>query len=500
MLAGCAPRLTPTPAERAHFARQSTSTEIAAFLADLAARHPVAEVVPLGTSVGGRPVQALLLSKEPAAVGAQPPASGRLTIMVLASQHGTEPSGSEAVLRVARDVADGPLAPLLDDVDLILVPDANPDGRDLHRRVNGRGVNLSTNFAILTEPEARAVQDGLLRWRPAVVIDVHESAVFKGLTLARQGYMTDVEAQFETATHPDVDSGIAALSRERVLPEVLARVNGQGLRAEVYVGEITDVGQPITRAGLSLRNLRNAWGLRDVMSFLIENRLDPKTGRYPTPRNLEARVDKQFVSVSALLATCAAHREAISRVVGEARQRALDSRTPLHLVATYAPDPASPTVRVRLRRVDGNQPLERVFVHHRRVSADVPLAPPAAYAVVAHQDAIGELLARHGVAFERLTAPRSVRVVAQRIQARTTVPGPYSLGWVTEYTVAGRATGLVVPAGALWVPLDQPARRLVPHLLEPGSNNSVFREPVYAPLVTVGEDFFIHRVPHAETP
>jgi hypothetical protein len=51
-----------------------------------------------------------------------------------------------------------------------------------------------------------------------------------------------------------------------------------------------------------------------------------------------------------------------------------------------------------------------------------------------------------------------------------------------------------VRAGALWIPLDQPAGRLVPLLLDPRSNSSVFQEPAYAPLVRVGEDFFIARV------
>lgn len=484
LLAACGVR-SPTPIERAHFARQSTSAEISAYITELAADHPVAEVVPLGVSAGRRPLQAVVLSKGP----------GRLPVMILGSQHGTEPSGSEAVLRLARDVVGGPLASLLDDLDLILVPDANPDGRDLHRRVNADGVNLSTNFAILTEPEARAIHDAVLRWQPAVLIDVHESAVFKRLTLARQGYMTDVEAQFEIATHPDVDPSLVSFSRETVLAEVLARLNAGGLRAEPYIGEITDVGQPITHGGLSLRNLRNEAALRGVMTFLIENRLDPKTGTYATPRNLGARVEKQYVSLVALLEVCREQRTEIARVVAETRQRALDGSAPLHLVARYALDPAEPTVRVRMRRVDTNEPVDRTFVYYGRVVAEIPLAMPAAYVVVGHQEEMRQLLARHAIAFETLTTPRTVVAVVQHVRASETVPGPYGLGWVTEHTVDARETAVAVPAGALWIPLDQPARRLIPHLLEIDASNTVFREPAYAPLVTAGEDFFVYRIP-----
>jgi len=499
LLGACATR-APTPAEVSRFARPSTSVEIAAFLAALAARHPeVARVVPLGTSVAGRPVQALLLSRELAALAAEPPAPARLTVLILGSQHGTEPSGSEAVLRLARDVAGGPLASMLDDLDLILVADANPDGRDRHKRVNANGVNLSTNFAILTEPEARALHDALLRWQPDVLIDVHESAVFKRLTLARQGYMTDVEAQLEIATHPDVDPDLVALSRARIRPETLARVQAAGLRAEPYVGEIVDLGQPITHGGVSLRNLRNVAAMRGVASFLIENRLDPNGGAYPTPRNLAARVEKQYVTLTALLATCRLHRDEIARTVAAARRRARTDVAPVHLDARYALDPTQPTVRIPLRRVDTNAPVERTFTYHRRVTAEAPLAMPAAYAVVAHQETMAALLARQRIAFETLAAPRPATATLQRVRASQTVPGPYGLGWVTEHTLDARETAVVVPAGALWIPLDQPARRLIPHLLEIGSGNTVFREPAYAPLVGVGEDFFVYRVPAGGT-
>jgi len=496
LLAACATH-APTPAERNLFARGSTSVEIAAYAGELAARHAdVARLVTLGASVDGRPLQALLLSRKLAALTADPPGPTRLTVLVLGSQHGTEPSGSEAVLRLARDLVDGPHASLLDDLDLILVPDANPDGRDRRKRVNANGVNLSTNFTILTEPEARAISDAVLRWQPQVLIDVHESAVFKRLTLAKQGYVTDVEAQLEIATHPDVDPLLVALGRTRIRPETISRLGAAGLRAEPYVGEIVDVGQPITHGGVSLRNLRNAAAMRGVLTILIENRLDPKTGTYETPRNLGARVEKQHLTLVALLETCRTHRDEIARTVAAARRRAGTDHAPLHLVARYALDPAQPTVRIPLRRVDTNAPAERTFVYHRRVAAELPLALPAAYVVVAHQQAMAELLARHRITYETLGAPRTVTATVQRVRATRTVPGPYDLGWVTEYTIDVRATRLVVPAGALWVPLDQPARRLIPHLLEIGSSNTVFREPAYAPLVTPGADFFVHRIPH----
>src|SRR5690606_708633 len=126
------PALPPTPLERAGFARISSSAEISADLAAIAAETPGTRVERVGASEQGRPIEALVMGAEPGA------ASGpRLTVMIVGSQHGAaEPAGGEALLVLARELASGPLAPLRRDLDVILLPNANPDGRDLGRRSN----------------------------------------------------------------------------------------------------------------------------------------------------------------------------------------------------------------------------------------------------------------------------------------------------------------------------------------------------------------------------
>jgi hypothetical protein len=495
--AACTARSAPigrTPAERSGFTRATPSAEMARFLDELAQRSEgVAAVVPIGESALGAPMQALVLSREQAALAATPPRTSRLTVLLVGSQHGTEPSGGEALLELARDVVDGPRAALLDDLNLILIPNGNPDGRDGPRRVNGNGVNLSTNFTVLSEPEARAVEEAIRRWRPEVLLDVHESAVFKGKSLARQGYLTDFEAQFEIANNPNVDRELGALTRDEMLPAVLAGVNARGLPAHRYFGEITDVEQPITHGGLSLKNLRNKAGLLGTASFLVENRLDPKSGSFPTPRNLQARIDKQSLSIAVFLDVVRERRADIARVVAAARERAVRSRAPVTLVAAYAPDPSRPQVEIRLRRVETGEAVDRTFAYEGRVGEAVPVVPPRAYVVTAHQQTIRRLLDRHRIASEVLAAPTETAIVVPRVVAAEPVAGRH--GWdYTRYALVERTAAATVPAGSLWIPLDQPAGRLLPLLLDPRSNSSVFQEPAYAPLVRVGEDFFVARV------
>lgn len=472
------------------------SAQISRFLHQLATASPLATVAPIGRSADGAPMEALVLSREQAALAARPPRPTRLTVLLVGSQHGTEPSGGEALLELAREVVAGAQRDLLDDLNLIVIPNGNPDGRDHPSRVNGNGVNLSTNFGTLSEPESRAIEDAIQRWQPAALLDVHESAIFKGKSLAPQGYMTDFEAQFEIANHPNVDPELRALTEGRMLPEILARVNAAGLEAHRYFGEITDVAQPITHGGLSIKNLRNKAGMRGIASFLVENRLDPKTGEFPTPRNLAARVDKQLLSVRAFLEVVRVRRNEIASVVGAARERSASSSDPVHLRSTYRADPLQPEVQIRLRRIASGELVERRFEYHGLIDAQIPLAPPAFYVATAHQQLLRRLLDRHHLAYEIRAQPQVSPLVVQRILGAEAVPGRHGWGY-TDYRIREREESTVVPAGALWIPVQQPGGRMLPLLLDPRSNSSVFQDPHYAALVRPGEDFFIARVARA---
>jgi hypothetical protein len=497
VVSGCGALARPlpeSPLEANGYARPSTVAEISAYLETLDRRDARAAHVAIGQSAGGRPIDALLLASDPDPLLSAAPPGARLRVMILGSQHGTEASGAEAILILAGRLL-GRQAALLDELELVLVPVGNPDGREAHRRVNASGVNLSTDFTVLSQPESRALLDALERWQPDVFLDVHESAVFKRQSLAAQGYMTDVEAQLEIGNNPNVDAGITAFSREDLRPAMLGRVRARGLDAESYVGEITDVAQPITHGGVTIKNLRNRAAMNGIFSFLVENRLDPAAGSYPTPRNIRARAEKQLLCLEAFLAVCRAEREAIRARVRNARAAWANASAEERetLFAAYAPDPGRTEIRVRLRRISDGQTEERALAYHGRVLERYEIELPAAYAVTEHGAAMRVLLDRQHIHYEALPGARRCRVTAARVRSRRRVPGRHGWGyWQTE--ADEREVPVTLAAGTLWVPLRQPARRLIPLLLELGSNSSFFEHPDYAPLVVPGEDFFVYRV------
>jgi protein MpaA len=104
-------------------------------------------------------------------------------VLVVGCIHGDEPAGTAVVWRLAR---------MHPDVDLWLVPNANPDGYVRGARQNGRGVDLNRNFPSewrprghrgdpeysgprpLSEPESRALVRLIERVRPRLTIWYHQ--------------------------------------------------------------------------------------------------------------------------------------------------------------------------------------------------------------------------------------------------------------------------------------------------------------------------------------
>lgn len=478
--AACAPA-RQTPLEAADFRRYSTSGEISRYLDALARRAPgLARKDVFGRSVEDRPLEALVLAAPPGE-----PAGPRLKVLLVGSQHGgAEPAGGEALLGIARDLIDGDLRPLLDDLDVALIPNANPDGRDLHRRSNANRININTDFVRLSQPESRALVQALARYAPDAVLDTHESAVLKRETLAREGYLTDFDAQFEIANNPALPDAMQAYAEHTVLPALIARVSAGGLPANHYIGEITSTRQAVTHGGLTLRNFRNTAALGGALSVLVETKLDPRTDAFPTYRNIAVRVDRQRLCIRSFLAEVHARREAIREQVLAARA-APPPRT-LTLFAGYAPVPGQPPVTIQLRRVDTRALEPLAFAdHRRRVTAD-RVRMPGELIVTRHTEALRELLDHHGVGYTLIDQPIRRTVRAMRLAAR-----PSALGRFTALREA--STPITLPAGSLRVDLAQPAGRLALLLLDPRSINSVFRYPEYAAWIAPGEEFFVYQ-------
>lgn len=134
---------------------------------------PTARIV-LGTSVEGRPIEAIRIG---------PDVQGG--VLVLASIHGSEPAGTPLLRELEHALARFP--ELWTAEPITLVPVANPDGFARRSRTNARGIDLNRNFPAanfatsarhgespLSEPESRALERFIVGQRPRRIVSIHQ--------------------------------------------------------------------------------------------------------------------------------------------------------------------------------------------------------------------------------------------------------------------------------------------------------------------------------------
>lgn len=472
-----------TPLEHYRFQRYSGSEDIAGFLrAVTAAAGPYARLERIGRSAHGRDILALICDSGVTSTSRR----RKLRVMMVGSQHGaSEAAGCEALLYLARAVLLGELQGLLDEFELILIPNANPDGRECDSSRNGNGVNINRDFVLLSQPESCALDAAVLKYAPEVVLDAHESAVLKRNSLGREGYLTTFEAQFDVANNPAIPERLRVYAETELLPALIETVEARGLRAQRYIREITSTQQPITHGGLTVRKFRNKAGLRGALTVLLETPMEPKADPYPTYRNIGVRTDKQWCCLQAFLAVLGTRREAIARVVAQ-RER-LTPCASLPLNGSYVPNQASSRITIDLRRRDTYLLEPRAFADHRQVRVYDYVALPEAYVVTAHTAVFANLLTRHQIPFEVVDEPLVVRVEQEVLAGGAVAERACEVIDVVERRME-------LPAGALHVPLTQHTGRILPLLLDPRSQSSVFRYPSYARLIERQRPSFVARV------
>ncbi|TDD82584.1 carboxypeptidase [Actinomadura darangshiensis] len=91
--------------------------------------------------------------------------------------HGDEPSGTDAALKVLRDLgdrADCAATAILDNALVVVLPTQNPDGRELKTRQNAYGFDMNRDWFARTQPETDGKLAMLNQYPPAMYIDAHE--------------------------------------------------------------------------------------------------------------------------------------------------------------------------------------------------------------------------------------------------------------------------------------------------------------------------------------
>ena len=453
------PALTPG---RADFTSQA---EMEAYLAALKARVPGLVLGSLGRSAQGRDIPYLVFTKEGLTDAAAIVALGRPILWFIGLQHGNEPAGGEATLALAARLADGALKSYLDRVTVVVVPRANPDGAAAFTRSTGSGADLNRDHMLLALPESAALHAKLVELRPDVVIDAHEFSV-ANRWLQKFAVIEASDAMLLYATHPMVQPAITALADGVFRPALEAAWKAHGLTSFWYhTTSYRPDDKLVSMGGNAPGIARNAFGLMGAVSFLIETR-----GVGVGLQAFQRRVATHVLAAEAVIATAAADPRRLRDTVTEARRASTAARGDLIVAHRLAVAPVDLPMLDPATAAD--KPTSVPFQDSRAVTATAKRTRPAGYLLVGDAAAVANRLALNTIAVCALAAPAGVEAEAFILKGAVKRSNRESINPDQSVEVELAKKSLALPAGALFVPMRQPAAALAAAALEPDSPGS----------------------------
>lgn len=462
----------PTPAEVGEYLTFTEADEVAPYLRRVA---EAAEGIEAGSLPGAEEIPVIRLAADAAAGAAaaggdaSPAGDGSgaaVRVLIVGAQHGDERAGLEVGLRIARDLAAGPLSALRGRLEVRIVPMANPGGVRGRDRLTPDGIDMNRDHIRLDDPGTRALWREFTAWRPHVVLDLHEIGP------------SEYSIQIGVPTHPNVDPELAVFGRYYMLPRAALALARADVRYHEYVapwfeGSTMEIAaEPVDTASPGVSwytppptepvSARNAFGLAGSLAFLVE------TASSRDVLGLEERTDRMYVAVAALLAAAA---DLSTDLRAASERAAAGAAGSLALRSRYVGRPAGARLPWVFINERGQQEQGYLAPWRSKLQVDSELARPAGWWIVGEPNGLVAALKGHGF-----------RVGEPGESAGAGPPG--SDGWL-EYPRCGDVTAgwpppprpiegaRPAPRGR-WLAADQPGARLLFTMVEPWSEGGWF--------------------------
>ena len=442
------------PVERSGYQRVTSYDSLQAFLKEVGSTA-IVHVEPLAKSKRGRTLAVANISSSKT-FGEDP---RKLRVLVFGQQHGDEHTGKEALTMLLAKFASGDLDALLKKIDLLVVPQMNPDGSELYQRRTTDSLDLNRNHLLLTSPETRALHDLFYQWLPQVTLDVHEYSTMSR-SWSDSGFIRIADTQLGMLTNANTSPEIRDLQHKNIFPYIAGYMQGQGYFFQEYI-----VGSPSDRVRHSTTEIndgRQSFGILGTVSFIQEGI------KWRTREDrLQRRVQSQLASIRALLEYCSTNAEQIMRIVSRERARLLTlAGQPIAMRMDHFKGKGELGIPVRMVATQRDT-VWQVKPYHGEVRMQKSIRLPEKYIIEQKDSAIVQLLRRHHIRVDEVNQESHVNVTAYTTDST-------SRSEIEEETqplvsVSSRSTTKTLKPGDFIIPTKQLQSILLAIILEPES-------------------------------
>jgi len=457
-----------SPIEQHHFGVLTTYDELQAFLGAVANNGGIA-VQHIGRSKSARNISLVTVTNAPP-FGTD---ATKLRVLLFAQQHGDEPSGKEAMSMLVAQAASGHLDSLLETIDLMIIPQMNPDGSELGQRRTEDGTDLNRNHLLLTAPETKALHNAFYKWLPEVTVDIHEYGSFSS-EWSNAGFIKTADVQLGMLTNLNTSSEIYNLEHRKIYPFIKEKMEDAGYSYQEYI-----VGSPasyIRHSTTEINDGRQSLGVLGSVSFIQEGR------KWKTMNDqLERRARSQLASIEGLLRYSAEHSTEIKETVRLERDQ-LQNKPGVTVPIRMDHITGEGQMFIPVQMVEtGRDTTWQVHPYRREVELLKSIPLPEKYLIKKGDSSVIALLRRHYVRVDTVQQAATINVTSYQIDSvGTTVIEGDTLPFVWASPLSHR---VIVKAGDFLVNTKQIQSRLVAIALEPQSQWGLTKYEQFARLL-----------------
>ena len=464
----------PTPAFKPGRIDFTSQEELVAFIDGLAVRSADLRVRIVGQSQEQRAIPLLIFARPAIADGSELAKNGKPTVLMIGQQHGNEPAGGEAALALAAELSGGPGAQMLDQVNVLIVPRANPDGAYHFVRGLKNGGDVNRDHLLLGTPEGQTLARVFVQYQPDIVLDCHEFGV-KLRWFEKFQSLQKYDALIQYATVSNLPRAITDASEQMFRQPLLRAFDQAGLTHSWYYTTSYDMSdRRVSMGGVVPDTGRNIAGLRNAVSFLLETR-GVGIGR----AHYKRRVYTHLTAIHSILASAASNADALLALVRQVRKDVANAAGTGEIVVSSAASATTHTLDLVDPQTGLDHQVEVDWRSALEIQTRLKRSRPGGYLLPASESRAARRLRQLGVTVLQLTEDASVDVERYRITRaeesrkddvrRNEEEG--SAG-VVQIATATEAATLAAHRGDFYVPLDQPLANVIAAALEPETQSS----------------------------
>jgi hypothetical protein len=306
-MSATAQQMILTPGETAGYSKLTTNKQLVDFLkqCDLQSDqmsvnyYPLAEsrLFPVVTFYGNEPL------------------AGKPTVLLLAQQHGNEPSGMEGLSLLIRDLAKGLHKDIVANLNLIILPQCNPYGNDFNQRRTAKSIDMNRDHLLIKAQETAIIQQIFDDYRPQFTVDFHEYYPF-GNGWQEFGYRRNFDIQLGGLTNINTDQAIRDIFKSEILPWVENGLIKKGYTFFEYTLGDFPSGERLRHSTIDVNDGRQSFGIAGTLSLIVEG----MNGRDSLER-LQKRSQSQYETALLLLKFASDNADRIQQMSAKAREK-----------------------------------------------------------------------------------------------------------------------------------------------------------------------------------